>query len=65
MDKYSRQLITIEFDKKRNFSGFFHWLTEDWILIKNNPVDFIIDGYTIRTKCKAIIQIKIMSLQKG
>jgi hypothetical protein len=47
MDKYLRQLIT-EFDDKRNFLVvfFIDW-TEDWILIKNNPVDFIIDGYTI------------------
>jgi hypothetical protein len=46
MDKYLR-LITIRFDDKRNFSGFLIDWTEDWILIKNNPVDFIIDGYTI------------------
>jgi hypothetical protein len=45
MDKYLRQLITIEFDDK--ISGFLIDWTEDWILIKNNPVDFIIDGYTI------------------
>lgn len=61
MDKYLRQLITIEFDdKKEIFSGFLIDWTEDWILLKNNPVDFIIDGYTIlRNKnVKAIIQDK-------
>jgi hypothetical protein len=46
MDKYLRQLITIDLTTKEIFSGFIDW-TEDWILIKNNPVDFIIDGYTI------------------
>lgn len=59
MEKYLRQLISIEFeDKKDIFTGFLIDWTEDWILIKNNPVDFIIDGYTIlRNKnVKSIIQ---------
>ena len=61
MEKYVRQLITIEFDdKKEIFSGFLIDWTEDWILLKNNPVDFIIDGYTIlkNKNVKAIIQDK-------
>ncbi|CAM3975216.1 hypothetical protein FLSI110296_06575 [Flavobacterium sinopsychrotolerans] len=61
MEKYIRQLITIEFeDKKEIFSGFLIDWTEDWILLKNNPVDFIIDGYTIlkNKNVKAIIQDK-------
>lgn len=61
MEKYLRQLITIEFeDKKEIFSGFLIDWTEDWILLKNNPVDFIIDGYTIlkNKNLKAIIQQK-------
>ncbi|CAM2973840.1 hypothetical protein [Flavobacterium frigoris] len=61
MEKYVRQLITIEFDdKKEIFSGFLIDWTEDWILLKNNPVDFIIDGYTIlkNKNIKAIIQDK-------
>ncbi len=61
MEKYIRQLITIQFeDKKENFSGFLIDWTEDWILLKNNPVDFIIDGYTIlkNKNVKAIIQDK-------
>lgn len=59
MEKYLRQLISIEFeDKKEIFTGFLIDWTEDWILIKNNPVDFIIDGYTIlkNKNVKAIIQ---------
>jgi hypothetical protein len=61
MEKYLRQLISIEFDdKKEIFSGFLIDWTEDWILLKNNPFDFIIDGYTIlkNVNVKAIIQDK-------
>ena len=61
MEKYLRQLISIEFDdKKEIFNGFLIDWTEDWILLKNNPVDFIIDGYTIlkNKNVKAIIQDK-------
>ncbi|MFV8392957.1 hypothetical protein [Flavobacterium sp. LB2P6] len=61
MEKYLRQLISIEFeDKKDVFSGFLIDWTEDWILLKNNPVDFIIDGYTIlkNKNIKSIIQDK-------
>lgn len=61
MEKYLRQLITIEFDDKKDiFSGFLIDWTEDWILLKNNPVDFIIDGYTIlkNKNVKSIIQDK-------
>lgn len=59
MEKYLRQLISITFeDKKEIFTGFLIDWTEDWILLKNNPFDFIIDGYTIlRNKSiEAIIQ---------
>jgi hypothetical protein len=61
MEKYLRQLITIEFDdKKEIFSGFLIDWTDNWILLKNNPFDFIIDGYTIlkNTNVKSIIQDK-------
>jgi len=48
MENYLRQLITIEFeDIKDTFSGFLIDYTEDWILLRNNPVDFILDGYQI------------------
>jgi hypothetical protein len=55
MEKYLRQLITIEFDDKKDiFSGFLIDWTEDRILLKNNPVDFIIDWlYDIKKQeCK-------------
>src|SRR3970040_2846549 len=61
MEKYLRQLISIAFeDQKEIFTGFLIDWTEDWILLKNNPVDFIIDGYTIlkNKNVKAIIQDK-------
>ncbi len=61
MEKYLRQLISIEFeDKKDIFTGFLIDWTEDWILLKNNPVDFIIDGYTIlkNKNVKSITQDK-------
>lgn len=61
MEKYLRQLISIEFDdKKEIFSGFLIDWTEDWILLKNNPFDFIIDGYTVlkNENVKSIIQDK-------
>ncbi|KIA97878.1 MULTISPECIES: hypothetical protein [unclassified Flavobacterium] len=48
MDNHLRQLISIEFeDRKEIFTGFLIDYTDDWILLKNNPVDFIIDGYVI------------------
>ncbi|EIA08168.1 hypothetical protein [Flavobacterium frigoris] len=59
MEKYLRQLISIVFeDKKEVFTGFLIDWTEDWILLKNNPFDFIIDGYTIlkNKNVKSIIQ---------
>jgi hypothetical protein len=41
-------LIIIEFrDKKESISGFIIDYSEDWILLKLNPVDYLIDGYTI------------------
>lgn len=61
MEKYLRQLISIEFeDKKEIFTGFLIDWTDEWILIKNNPFDFIIDGYTIlkNKNIKSIIQDK-------
>jgi hypothetical protein len=49
---------------KEIFSGFLIDWTEDWILIKNNPVDFIIDGDIEKQNVKAIIKTRIMNLQK-
>ncbi len=41
-------LILIEFtDKQESVSGFIIDYSEDWILLKLNPCDYLIDGYTI------------------
>jgi hypothetical protein len=48
MEKYLRKLISIEFeDRKLISTGFLIDYTDDWILLSNNPVDYIIDGYVI------------------
>ncbi len=48
MEQYLRQLIAIEFsDKKELFTGFLIDYSDDWILLRNNPVDFILDGFVI------------------
>ncbi|PWB26145.1 hypothetical protein [Flavobacterium sp. HTF] len=48
MEQYLRQLVEIEFqDKKEVFSGFLIDYSDDWILLRNNPVDFILDGFVI------------------
>ena len=48
MENYLRQLVSIEFlDKKVVYTGFLIDYSDDWILLKNNPVDFIIDGFVI------------------
>ena len=48
MEQYLRQLISIEFqDKKELYTGFLIDYSDDWILLRNNPVDFIIDGFVI------------------
>ena len=48
MEHYLRQLVSIEFlDKKEIYTGFLIDYSDDWILLKNNPVDFIIDGFVI------------------
>ena len=48
MEKHLRQLISIEFeDKKEMFTGFLIDYSDEWILLRNNPVDFIVDGYVL------------------
>ncbi|MGM8361355.1 hypothetical protein ACSV4D_05495 [Flavobacterium sp. ARAG 55.4] len=48
MEQYLRQLIEIEFeDKKELYTGFLIDYSDDWILLRNNPVDFIVDGFVI------------------
>ncbi|MBE8727097.1 hypothetical protein [Flavobacterium hungaricum] len=48
MEQYLRQLVEIEFlDKKEIFNGFLIDYSDEWILLRNNPVDFILDGFVI------------------
>ncbi|MFB9076966.1 hypothetical protein ACFFLS_22860 [Flavobacterium procerum] len=48
MEQYLRQLIEIEFqDKKQTYTGFLIDYSDDWILLRNNPVDYILDGFVI------------------
>ncbi|MFW0737961.1 hypothetical protein [Flavobacterium sp. N502536] len=48
MEQYLRQLIAIEFtDKKELFTGFLIDYSDEWILLRNNPVDFILDGFVV------------------
>lgn len=48
MEEYLRQLIAIEFtDKKEIYTGFLIDYSDDWILLRNNPVDYILDGFVI------------------
>lgn len=48
MEKYLKQLISIKFDDKKLITtGFLIDYSSDWILLKSNPVDYVIDGYVI------------------
>ncbi len=48
MKHYLNQLVILEFtDIKNSFSGFLLDFNDDWILLRNNPVDFVIDGFVI------------------
>lgn len=48
MENYLRQLIAIEFtDKKELYTGFLIDYSDEWILLRNNPVDFILDGFVL------------------
>lgn len=48
MENYLRQLIAIEFtDKKELYTGFLIDYSDDWILLRNNPVDFVLDGFVL------------------
>ena len=57
LDIYLSKLISIEFsDRKDIISGFLLDYNEDWILLKTNPADYLVDGYTI-VKNKRIEEI--------
>ncbi len=48
MKAYLNKLVTLEFsDIKDSYSGFLLDFNEDWILLRNNPVDYVIDGFVI------------------
>lgn len=48
MKQYLNKLVTLEFsDLKVSYSGFLLDFSEDWILIKSNPVDYILDGFML------------------
>ena len=48
MKENTGQLITIKFtDKKKTISGFIIDYSEDWILLRLNSFDYVVDGYVI------------------
>jgi hypothetical protein len=48
MKQYLNKLVTLEFsDLKNSYSGFLLDFSDEWILLRNNPVDYIIDGFII------------------
>lgn len=46
MKKLLNKLIIIEFEDKEPQKGILINYSKDWFLIKANPVDFILDGYS-------------------
>ncbi|MDN3691309.1 hypothetical protein QWZ06_03050 [Chryseobacterium tructae] len=46
MKKLLNKLIIIEFEDKESEKGILINYSKDWILLKSNPVDFILDGYS-------------------
>ena len=59
MDNFLRQLISIEFeDKKDIYTGILIDYSKDWILLRNNPVDFVLDGFVVvrNKKIKSIFR---------
>lgn len=48
MKEHLNRLVTIAFtDRKKPESGFLIDYSDEWILLKSNPADFIIDGFSI------------------
>ncbi|MBI1306378.1 MAG: hypothetical protein GC181_07170 [Bacteroidetes bacterium] len=46
--KYTGNLVTIDLkNRKTPVSGYVIDQNDDWTLLKNNPVDFVIDGYVL------------------
>jgi len=45
---YKGKLVTVKFsDREESYSGIVVDSNQDWVLLKYNPVDFVIDGYAI------------------
>ncbi|MGL6125512.1 hypothetical protein [Chryseobacterium artocarpi] len=51
MKKLLNKLIIIEFEDKEPQKGILINYSKNWFLIKSNPVDFILDGYSIIKNC--------------
>lgn len=51
MKKLLNKLIIIEFEDKEPQKGILINYNKDWFLIKSNPVDFILDGYSAVKNC--------------
>ena len=47
MKKLLNKLVIIEFEDKKSEKGILIDYNKDWFLIKTNPVDFVLDGYSI------------------
>ncbi len=48
MKQYLNKLVTLEFsDMKEPFSGFLLDFSDEWILLKSNPIDYILDGFIV------------------
>lgn len=49
-DKYKGQLITLKFeytDEIVEYCGYLIDFNKDWILLKHNRVDYVVDGYIV------------------
>lgn len=51
MKKLLNKLIIIEFEDKESQKGILINYSKDWFLIKSNPVDFVLDGYSVIKNC--------------
>lgn len=59
MDNFLRQLISIKFeDKKDVCTGILIDYSKEWILLRNNPADFVLDGFVVvrNKKIKSIFR---------
>ena len=63
MKKYLNKLVSINFKDKKPVAGIILDFNDEWILMKYNVVDYIIDGYTI-VKNKNIKKIEYGEREK-